>query len=59
MFAVCLPLHPLPFNESFQFRQKIFDFFLVRVPPYSENRVKIFSLPDMTIHTPLDSPCRV
>ncbi len=31
----------------------------VRVPPYSENWVKFFSQLDMTIHTLIDSPCRV
>ena len=33
--------------------------FLVRVLPYSENRVKFFSHLQMTIYTPIDSPCRV
>jgi hypothetical protein len=38
--------------------RKNFDFFLVRIPP-CENRAKFFSHPDMTIYTPIDSPCRV
>ncbi len=31
---------------------------MVRVPPLSENIAKCFSRPAMTIHTPIDSPCR-
>ena len=41
-------------------RFKIFLFFMVRVPPYDKKKEKkFFSHQYMTIHTPIESPCRV
>jgi hypothetical protein len=40
--------------------RKIFRFFFdAYFHPFGENRVKFFSHPNMTIHTSIDSPCRV
>jgi len=47
------------YELSYLDAKKNFEFFLVRVPPYVEKLTKIFFYPNMTIHTPLDSPCRV
>jgi hypothetical protein len=39
--------------------KKFSTFFIVRVPPFSENWVKFFSHQNIKIYTPIDSPCRV
>ena len=40
-------------------KKKIFNFFLVRVPPFIQKSEKKNVHPDMTIHTPIESPYRV
>ena len=39
--------------------EKFSSIFLVRVPPYGEKKAKNFYHPDMAIHTPIESICRV
>jgi hypothetical protein len=39
--------------------RKNFRLFFGKGPPYSEKRAKFLFHPDTTIHTPIDSHCRV
>ena len=39
--------------------RKYFRHFFDKGPPFGENSAKIFSQPNMTIHTPIESPCQV
>ena len=51
----CMNCHELSCLD----RKLFLTFFLVRVPPCGQHRLKIFYQPDMTIYAPIESPCQV